>query len=389
MPAHTRRVVTQALLLSTVMPAVTQAAMPPIRIGAILSLTGPYASLGLPQRNTLALLPASIAGHPIDVQVVDDAGDPAMAANAARQMMDRDAIDILFGTTVTPTTLPVIPTAGATGTPVVSFAASSAVIEPQDGAKRWIFKPAPADRLTTDPLVAHMAANSIGSVSVIAFSTAYGDGLIAAVAAGAAARRIRIVSTERFAPTAADAKAEARRTMAADPEAVFVAASGVAGVLPMVALRQAGFRGFIYTTGGIANPDALRAGGTALDGVLLTLSPVLLPEQLDDGDPVKAAATRYIDAYEGRFGAGSRSLFGATTWDGFALLQRCTPGALAVAEPGTPAFRAALRDGLERVRGLVGAEGVFDLSPADHSGSGPSSQVMARITDGQWRLLGA
>ena len=168
-----------------------------------------------------------------------------------------------------------------------------------------------------------------------------------------------------------------------------MAASGLPVVLPMIALRRAGYAGPIYTTGGIANSDALRAGGAALEGVLLTLSPVLLPEQLGNANPVKAAALAYVDGYEGRFGAGSRSLFGATAWDAFAMLERCIPAALGTAEPGTPAFRAALRDGLERIHGMIGAEGVFDLSPTDHSGSGPSSQVLARIVNGDWRLLGA
>ncbi len=389
MEGHTRRAVVRAALLAAAVPSIARAGAAPVRIGAVLSLSGPYASLGVPQRNTFKLLPQTVVGRPLEVEVEDDASDAGLAEQACRRFVEGQGVDVLFGTTVTPTTLPAIAVAGGSGTPMISFAASSVVIEPQESDRRWLFKPAPADRFTTDPLVAHMAANGVATFATVAFSTPYGDGLVAAMTAGAAERNLRSVATERYFPAAASVEQEVRRILRERPDAVFVAASGTPGVLPMIELRKAGFAGPIYTVGGIANPDALRAGGAALEGVLLTLSPVLLPEQLDDSNPVKAAALAYVDAYEGRFGPGSRSLFGATAWDAFSMLDRCLPQALAAAQPGTPAFRSSLRDGLERLQGLVGAEGIFNLSTKDHSGSGPSSQVMATIKSGTWRLLGS
>ena len=198
MQGLTRRTVTRTILMAALSPMAVRAAVAPIRIGAVLSLTGPYASLGTSQRNAFALFPGTIAGRPVEVQV-EDASDAGMAEAACRRLMEANGIDILFGTTVRPTTLPAIPIpiASATGTPMISFAASSAVIEPQEGARRWMFKPAPADRLTTDPLLAHMAANRIASFVTIAFSTAYGDGLVAAIGAGAAARGLRTLAVDR------------------------------------------------------------------------------------------------------------------------------------------------------------------------------------------------
>ena len=389
MEGHTRRAIIHASLLTAAVPRIALAGPDPVRIGMVLSLSGPYASLGVPQQNTITLFPQIIGGRPLQIQVEDDASDADLAEKACRKLVGGRGVDILFGTTVTPTSLPAIKVAGGSETPMISFAASSAVIEPQEGDRRWLFKPAPADRFTTDPLVAHMAANGVATFATIAFSTAYGDGLVASILTRTAERNLRSLTIERFSPAAASVEPEVRRILQQCPDAVFVAASGTPGVLPFVELRKAGFKGPIYTTGGIANPDALRVGGSALEGVLLTLSPVLLPEQLDDTNPVKAAALAYVNAYEGQFGPGSRSLFGATAWDAFAMLERCLPEALAEAQPGTRAFRSSLRNGLERLQGFVGAEGIFNLSPRDHSGSGPSSQVMATIKGGTWWLLGS
>ena len=138
---------------------------------------------------------------------------------------------------------------------------------------------------------------------------------------------------------------------------------------------------------GIAGPDTLRIGGKALDGTMFSAVPVLVAEQLPDDNPVKAPALAYVRAYEGRYGPGSRSLFGATLWDAFLLIQAAAPGALAAGPPGTPAFRTALRDGMEAVQGLAASETVFSLSPRDHSGAQADSQVMVEIRGGAYRLL--
>ena len=164
-------------------------------------------------------------------------------------------------------------------------------------------------------------------------------------------------------------------------------ASSTPATTPIIELRARGFAGPIFTVQGIAGPDALRVGGRALDGVMFSSVPVLVAEQLADGHPVKPEALAYVQAYEARFGPGSRSLFGATLWDAFLLVGAAVPEALRAAQPGTPEFRRALRDGMERVRGLPGAEAIFTLTPTDHSGAQADSQVLVEIRDGGYRLL--
>ena len=191
----------------------------------------------------------------------------------------------------------------------------------------------------------------------------------------------------RYNPADTSVTPQVLRLLAARPDAVFVAASSTPATTPIIELRARGFAGPIYTVQGIAGPDALRVGGRALDGVMFSSVPVLVAEQMPDAHPVKAAALAYVAAYEGKYGPGSRSLFGATLWDGVKLIEAALPQAVAAGQPGTPAFRTALRDAMERVTGLAASEAVFSLSPTDHSGAQADSQVMVEIRDGAYRIV--
>ena len=211
---------------------------------------------------------------------------------------------------------------------------------------------------------------------------------MSAIDANAERAGLRNVLTARFNPTDTSLTPQVLRVLGAKPDAVFVGASGTPAVAPMLELRNRGFTGPVYTTQGVANPDVLRVGGKAIDGLILTVSPVLVAEQLPDSNPVKPVALEYLRLYEGKHGPGSRSLFGATAWDAHLMLGKVLSfDRDKSARPGTPAFRRFLRDGIEGLRGLVGTQGVFNLSPTDHSGTDASAQVLVEVRDGAWRYL--
>jgi len=172
-----------------------------------------------------------------------------------------------------------------------------------------------------------------------------------------------------------------------NPDAVLIAASGTPAATPVIELRRRGYKGIIYLNQGVANNDFLRVGGKELEGAVFSVSPVLVAEQLNDANPIKKVATDYVKRYEAKFGAGSRTLFGATVWDAWLILDRAIPIALKTAQPGTVEFRRALRDAIEGTRDLVGSQAVFNLSPVDHSGGDQRGQVLVQIRDGKWKLL--
>ena len=358
-----------------------------LTLGAVLSLTGPSAGLGIPERNTIELLPTTIAGEPVRWIVLDDASDTTAAVRAARKLIEEEHVDAILGPSNTANSIALLDVVSSAGVPMISLSGSSAVNEPPEGTRRWAFKLIPSERVATVQIVDHMLRTGKTTLGHIGFANALGDGYIAALEAQANERQIKSLLQVRYNPGDTSVTPQVLRLTQARPDAVFVAASATPATTPILELRARGYTGPIYTVQGIAGPDAIRVGGTALNGVMFSAVPVLVAEQLPDGHPVKAAALRFVQAYEGRYGPGTRSLFGATLWDGFFLIDAAVPAALKAGLPGTPAFRTALRDAMEQVRGLAGAEAVFSLSPTDHSGAQADSQVMVEIRDGTYRII--
>ena len=156
-------------------------------------------------------------------------------------------------------------------------------------------------------------------------------------------------------------------------------------VLPQRTLKERGYAGKYYQTHGVANNDFLRVGGKDVDGTYLPSGPVLVAAQLPTTNPVRPSALDYVNKYEAAYGKGSVSTFGAHAWDAGRLMSAAAAVALKTAQPGTPAFRAALRDALEKINELHGAHGVFNMSPTDHLGLDQRARVMVKIENGAWK----
>jgi branched-chain amino acid transport system substrate-binding protein len=138
---------------------------------------------------------------------------------------------------------------------------------------------------------------------------------------------------------------------------------------------------------GVANAKYLELGGIDVEGTYLAAAPVLVAEQLPDSNVTKKIGVQYVKLYEAQHGAGSRSLFGSTAWTALEWLQDAVPTALKKAKPGTPEFRAALRDSLEAMKEVVTLEGVFNMSPSNHNGIDERAQVLIRVEGGAWKLV--
>jgi branched-chain amino acid transport system substrate-binding protein len=359
----------------------------PIRIGVITSQTGPAASLGIPQRNTVALEPDSIGGRKVEFIVLDDATDVTKAVADARKLIDENDVDVIIGPSITPAALAVTDVAAEKHVPVISLAASAKIIDPPTGPRAWIFKTPQNDSLMADAVVDHMAKAGVKSVAFIGFNDSYGDGWLTEMTRALAAKDIKLVAAEKFARADTSVMGQVLKVMAAKPDAVLIAGAGTPAVLPEATLRERGYRGTIYQTHGVANADFLRVGGKVLEGTILPAGPVLVADQLADANPIKPVAQGYVKAYEAKYGPGSMATFGAHLYDAVILLQAAAPEALKRAQPGTPEFRAALRESLEGLHGVVLSQGIADITPKDHNGFDTRARVMVTIHDGKWVLL--
>lgn len=377
----------QSLMAIAAMSLVASAVHADIDVGVVVSATGPAASLGIPEKNTIELLPKSIGGETINYIILDDASDTTTAVKNARKLLTEDQVDVIIGTTTSPASLAMIDVVAEAQAPMISMAASSRIVEPVDEKRRWVFKTPQNDQQMASAIVQHMAANNVKKVSFIGFANAYGEGWLEQFKKQAAGKGIEIVATESFNPTDTSVTGQVLKAIAAKPDAVFIAGSGTPAALPQKTLRQRGYQGPIYQTHGVANNDFLRICGKDCEGTFLPVGPVQMARSLPDSNPVKASAMEYVLAYEAVHGPGSVSSFGGYAWDAGVLLQAAIPEALKVAQPGTPAFRAALRDALENVKNAAGASGIYNMSATDHLGLDDRSRVMITIKDGNWTLL--
>ena len=359
-----------------------------IRIGVIASSTGPTAVVGIPQKNTVALLPAEIGGHKVEYIVLDDASDPTNAVTGVKKLLAEHKVDALIGPTTTPAALAIIDFVAEAKTPLVTTVGSSAVIQPLDDKKRWVFKTTQNDDLIAEAVLANMTAAGVRTVGFVGFNDLYGEHWFKVFSAMAEKAGIRIVASERFNRTDQSVTGQVLKLIAAKPDAVFIAATGGPAVLPQTGLLDKGYRGKVYQTHGVATNDFIRLGGKAVEGTLMAGGPMLVADDLPAGNPVKPVAQGYIKAYEGRYGAGTMSTFGANTFDAGLLLQKAIPEALKKAKPGTPEFRVALRDALEQSKEVVGAQGVFNMSALDHNGMDRRARVMMTVRNSKWALLG-
>ena len=365
--------------------AVTGTAQGDINVGVTLSATGPAASLGIPERNTFELLPTTIAGQKVNWIVLDDGSDTTKAVTNTRKLLSEDKVDVIVGSTVTPNSLAMIDIVADAETPMIAMAASARVVDPANPKTKWVFKTPQSDSLMADAIAVSMKANGVKTIGYIGFNDAYGDSWLAEIKRSAQTAGIKVVAEEKYNRNDASVTGQILKIVATNPDAVLIGASGTPAATPQKELAARNYKGKVYQTHGVANPDFLRVVGKEGNGTILPAGPMLVYEQLPAGNPVKKSAAEYVTKYEAKY--GTRSTFGGHAWDAYLLLSHAIPDALKKAQPGTKEFRAALRDGLENAKDIHGAHGVFNMNPQDHNGLDNRARMMIRIEDGKWVVI--
>lgn len=371
------------LLALTGAALIAMPALADINVGVIASLTGPAAALGAETKKAVALFPATVGKEKVNYIVLDDGTDPTNAVKNARKLISEDKVDVILGPNLISTAMAIADVANGEKTPMVSVAP----LDVSGDKRQFIFRSEPSADLMVNRVVADMLENGAKTVGFIGFSDSWGELLLKALTK-AGEGKLKIVATERYGRADPSVQAQVLKVMAAKPDVVFVGASGTPAAMPQITLRERGYKGRIYQSHGVTSKEFLRVGGKFVEGALIPVGPVLVAEQLPDSHPTKKAGVAFVKELEAKNGPDSRSTFAGASWDAWLLARHGIEAALAKKhKPGTPEFRAALRDGIEQTSKLVGSNGVYTMGAADHAGYDPAAIVLIKVENNRWTLV--
>ena len=241
--------------------------------------------------------------------------------------------------------------------------------------------------LIIDAVFGYLQKHGVKTVGYIGFADGFGDQVYEATKQSAAKAGMKLVADERYARTDTSVDAQVLKLISNHPDAVVMGNSATPAALPVIGLRRHGYKGLITGNHGIVSPAIIRVGGSSAEGVIAATGPVVVYNQLPANNPVQPVANSFMSAYVKLFGADSVNPFAGYSYDAMLLLRHAIPMALEKGQPGTPAFREALRDALEQTKELVGTHGVYTMSPTDHNGQDQRAAVLVQIQNGEWKLI--
>ena len=369
-------------VLASAAVLVTTQALADITVGVSIPMTGPASGLGIPMNNGLKMWPATVAGEKIKLVILDDATDPSKGVQNVRRLTTEDKVDLIMGSGATPVAIAMAAVAAETSTPQLALSP----IQLPPGKDTWSFRLPQSNGVMANAMVSHMLKGGVKTVAFIGYADAYGEGWLQELSPRLEKAGIKLLVTERFNRADTSVTAQALKVAGANPDAVVVVASGSGAAMPQLAVLERGFKGRIYQTHAAASKDLMRVGGKAVEGTFVTAGPVVVAEQLPATHPSRELGMKFNAAYEQINGPGSRNQFAAHSYDGYLMLEQVVPVALKKAKPGTPEFRAALKEALESAKGLAVTHGVLDYTPTDHWGFRPDTGVVMKVVNGEWKL---
>lgn len=370
--------------------AVISAAIPmvhaDITVGVVTSSSGPVAMVGIPQRNTIALLPKKIGTENVRYISLDDGSDPTATVKAMNKLIKENNVDAIIGPSGSPNAMAALGIIAKAGVPLLAPVGTSGVVVPMDAQRKWVFKTTQNDDLIAQALVQDMVKRKIKTLGFIGTADPYGENWSRVISTLAAKNGISVTVKESFQRQDTSLTGQALKLVAKKPQAILIAAPGSSAVTPQVALYDRGYRGQVYQTHGAALDQFLKLGGKKVENTILAASLMLVINEVPNNHPSKQIAQKYINDYKALYGVVPAT-FGANVYDAGLLLNKAVPIAFKQAKPGTAQFRQALRTALEQTKELPATQGVYIMTAMDHSGFDQRGRVMITVKNGQWKLL--
>ncbi len=358
-----------------------------VKVGVITSLSGPGSSIGIPYGKGAAagqLVRKEAGGQTLELIQLDDGSDPDAATRAARKLIEDNKVDVLIGTATAASSNAIAVVANERKIPYLAVAP----INPARAAsgERWALGVNQPPSLMIKVVVDRIQRDGAKKIGFIGFSDAWGDMVFNGAKEGEARGAINLVANERYARADTSVRAQVLKLMATEPEAILFGGAATQGALPMIELAGRGYKGKLYGTPALINPDFIRVGGKAVEGVLVSGSPGLVAEQLPEGHYAKAPTAMFRAAYEKLNGSAPTDGFAPVAFDAWLLVSDAVQRVAGAAKPGTPEYRTALRDALFSTKNVAGTGGLFNFTQESAYGVDERALVLMRLVNGAWKF---
>jgi branched-chain amino acid transport system substrate-binding protein len=354
-----------------------------IKIGAVLSVTGPASFLGDPEKKTLEMYVEAINakggvnGQKLQLVIYDDGGDANNARTFATRLVEEDKIVAMVGGTSTGSTLAMIPVFEEAQIPFISLAGAVQIIEP---VRKWVFKTPHTDRMACEKIFADLKRRDLMTIALISGTDAFGKSMRDQCVAVAPKFGVKIAHEESYGPRDSDMTPQLTNIRnQADIKAVVNTGFGQGPAIVTRNYRQLGIALPLYQSHGVASKQFIDLAGPAAEGVRLPAAALLVAEKLPDSDPQKPVVVNYSREYQKQTGQAV-STFGGHAYDGLMILVQAMQRAKST-------DKAQVRDEIEKTKGYIGTAGIVNMSPTDHMGLDLSAFRMLEIKNGDWILV--
>lgn len=376
-----RRLSLQLLLLigALVLAGAPVFAADPIKIGAIVSATGPASFLGDPQDKTLHAYvdtinaAGGVAGRPLELFIYDDSSDAAKANSFVKRLIQQDNVDLIIGPSTTGSSMAMAPVVEASKVPMLALGAGSVIIEP---VKPYIFRMPHSDRLAAQKVLEDMKKKGITKFALLSDTGGYGKSGRAETQKMAASMGLTIPVDETYGERDADMTPLLTHVQQSDAQALMMFGTGQAPAIIAKNFRQLGLKIPLYATHGQASYEFIRLAGPAGEGILMPSPALFIADQLPENDPQKSISLNYKNAFESKFKLDVSS-FGEYAYDGLMM-------ALDAIKRAGSTDKEKVRDALEKTSKFVGVSGIYTMSPTDHGGLDSNAFRMVEIKGGKF-----
>ena len=362
--------------------AATAALAQDIKIGSVLSVTGPASFLGEPEEKTLKMYvddinaKGGINGRKLQLVVYDDGGDANKARTFATRLVEEDKVVAMLGGSTTGTTMAMVPVFEEAQIPFVSFGGAAVIIDP---VKKFVFKTPHTDLLACEKIYDDLKKRSLTKIGLYGGTDGFGKSMMEGCKKVAGKYGIEVVGEETYNPTDKDMTPQLTNLKNKPGiQAIVGTGFGASAAVATRGVKQLGITLPFYQSHGVASKSFIDLVGDGAEGVRLPAAAVLVAEQLPDNDPQKPVSVAYKKKYE-ETTKQPVSTFGGHAYDGLFIFVE------ALKRAGSPDPKK-IRDEIEKTKGFYGTGGIFNMSPTDHQGLDLASFKMLEIRNKDWTL---